>query len=115
MEPGVTRAVLLAHGYKCRYCGGVADTADHIVPRNLGGSDHHRNLTAACQPCNSRKGAQRLPAELESELKIEAFILVPFVDEALASYKAARKVAAKRPSVRIDPLSLTQWSRQGRK
>lgn len=33
-------------------CIGVATHADHIVPRELGGSDHETNLRAACEPCN---------------------------------------------------------------
>ena len=33
-------------------------TLDHLVPQALGGSHAVKNLVLACQPCNSRKGAQ---------------------------------------------------------
>jgi 5-methylcytosine-specific restriction endonuclease McrA len=32
-------------------------TADHLVPRDLNGSNHPRNQKLACGPCNSGKGA----------------------------------------------------------
>lgn len=41
----------------CAYCGGPADTLDHIVPVSRGGTNVWYNLTAACRPCNSRKQA----------------------------------------------------------
>lgn len=46
----------------CVYCGGEADTVDHVVPRRAGGSDQPHNLVPACRSCNSRKGT--LPAEV---------------------------------------------------
>lgn len=36
-------------------CTGVADTADHIVPKVQGGSDDDANLRAACRHCNGRR------------------------------------------------------------
>ncbi len=39
----------------CAYCGGQADTLDHIVPVASGGTSAWDNLTAACRSCNSRK------------------------------------------------------------
>jgi 5-methylcytosine-specific restriction endonuclease McrA len=45
----------------CGLCGkpmGLDEaTLDHIVPRALGGSNHHSNLQFAHGPCNWRKGA----------------------------------------------------------
>jgi 5-methylcytosine-specific restriction endonuclease McrA len=68
---GMTQAVLLLHGRKCRYCGRAADTADHIIPRHKGGTDDASNLVAACRTCNCSKGVERLPEEIEKELLIE--------------------------------------------
>ncbi len=48
--------ILARDDYTCRYCGGVADTVDHIVPRTAGGTEAPTNLAAACRKCNSRKG-----------------------------------------------------------
>jgi hypothetical protein len=100
LEQGLTRAVLMAHGYICRYCGGVADSADHIVPRVLGGSDEPRNLTATCRACNGRKGGERLIGAIETELLTEAHVLAPFVADAVRHYKAARAIALRRNSLR---------------
>lgn len=45
----------------CVYCGTVLDpltlTAEHVVPKSLGGNKLGRgNLVPACQPCNSKRG-----------------------------------------------------------
>jgi 5-methylcytosine-specific restriction endonuclease McrA len=59
----ITRdGVLRRDGYTCLYCGGRADTVDHILPRCRGGGDNWFNLVAACQSCNGRKG-DRTPQE----------------------------------------------------
>lgn len=46
----------------CAYCGGVADTIDHILPTSRGGTNARKNLAPACMDCNRRK-ANRTPAE----------------------------------------------------
>jgi 5-methylcytosine-specific restriction endonuclease McrA len=40
----------------CFYCGGKADTLDHRMPRERGGSDRSENLVPACRNCNGQKG-----------------------------------------------------------
>jgi 5-methylcytosine-specific restriction endonuclease McrA len=55
-----TRNVLTRDGYICAYCGGVADTRDHIVPRARGGKNTWSNVTACCRSCNSEKGDKTL-------------------------------------------------------
>jgi len=47
---------------KCGYCGGLANTHDHILPRSRGGRDEWMNAIAACGRCNNRKG-DRTPEE----------------------------------------------------
>src|SRR3990167_924352 len=44
--------------YGCHYCGGVANTWDHIVPQKLGGRGFVDNLVPCCQSCNSSKGCK---------------------------------------------------------
>lgn len=39
----------------CVYCGGPADTTDHIVPIAAGGSNGIENLVPACERCNKSK------------------------------------------------------------
>jgi 5-methylcytosine-specific restriction endonuclease McrA len=53
----ISRRVLERDGYICAYCGEVADTADHVIPRSRGGGDGLDNLVAACRACNASKGA----------------------------------------------------------
>jgi hypothetical protein len=36
----------------CRYCGGSADSIDHIVPWSYKPNNSMSNLAAACMPCN---------------------------------------------------------------
>ena len=56
------RGVLL--GDPCAYCGGPADTLDHIVATVAGGQDTEDNLTGACRRCNSAKKDRPLLAFL---------------------------------------------------
>lgn len=86
--PGMTRAILLVHGYKCRYCGRPATAADHIDPTRL--AEGGRNLTAACRSCNARKGRRRLPPALEQELLTEAWINAPLVEDLQRRYWRAQ-------------------------
>jgi 5-methylcytosine-specific restriction endonuclease McrA len=53
--------VLRRDGYRCAWCGGTATTADHVVPRALGGSDDPANLVAACDLDNKSKGIRSRP------------------------------------------------------
>jgi 5-methylcytosine-specific restriction endonuclease McrA len=51
----LSAAVLKREGYVCHYCGGRADTADHVTPKARGGTDSMDNLVACCRSCNSGK------------------------------------------------------------
>lgn len=66
--------VLQAWNHRCAYCGvemvpfshGVynppeAATVDHIIPRWLGGTNHYRNLVAACHGCNRARNKADAP------------------------------------------------------
>lgn len=55
-----TRNVCARDQHECGYCGGRADTIDHIVPRALGGRNTWENVTAACRRCNGKKGHRTL-------------------------------------------------------
>lgn len=54
--------ILERDGFACRYCGALADTVDHVIPRSHNGSNEDWNLVAACRSCNSRKH-NRTPVE----------------------------------------------------
>lgn len=50
------RGIFDAWGSGCAYCGGQADTLDHIRPVARGGLTVRTNLVPACQRCNYAKG-----------------------------------------------------------
>lgn len=54
------QAVLERDAYTCLYCGGIATTVDHVVPKAMGGEDREDNCVASCSPCNLRKGSKLL-------------------------------------------------------
>jgi 5-methylcytosine-specific restriction endonuclease McrA len=56
--------VLQAAGWRCQICGGIATTADHVLPLALGGSHDVSNLRPLCRRCDSRLGA-----DLTNEIK----------------------------------------------
>ena len=56
------RALFARDNFSCQYCGGLADSLDHVVPRSRGGQHTWENVAAACRPCNLRK-RDRTPAE----------------------------------------------------
>ena len=57
-----TKSAIKARDQMCAYCGGHAETVDHIVPRSRGGALTWENAVAACLRCNHRK-ADRTPDE----------------------------------------------------
>jgi 5-methylcytosine-specific restriction endonuclease McrA len=60
----MTRAALMHRDrFRCGYCGGKAETIDHVIPRSRGGQHTWENCVASCAPCNHRK-ADKLLSEL---------------------------------------------------
>jgi 5-methylcytosine-specific restriction endonuclease McrA len=49
------RSIFARDNHRCQYCGGPAESIDHIVPRSRGGEHVWENVVAACRPCNVRK------------------------------------------------------------
>jgi len=56
------RAVFARDDHRCQYCGGTADSIDHVMPRSRGGPHSWENVAAACRPCNLAK-RDRTPEE----------------------------------------------------
>jgi len=67
--PVSRRGVLRRDGQRCGYCGGTANTIDHVFPRSRGGADSWENLVACCLRCNNLKG-DRTPAEMNWTLRV---------------------------------------------
>ncbi|QLY30295.1 HNH endonuclease [Nocardia huaxiensis] len=64
----MTRAALMHRDrFRCAYCGGKAETIDHVIPRSRGGAHSWENCVASCAPCNHRK-ADKLLSELGWQL-----------------------------------------------
>ena len=58
---GLNRKSIFARdGHRCQYCGGAAESIDHVVPRSKGGEHAWENVVAACRSCNVRKGDRLL-------------------------------------------------------
>lgn len=71
--PACTKQGVKRRDGACAYCGGPADTVDHVVPRSRGGPSTWINLVAACFTCNSFK-ADRTPAEAGMVLHVTPFV-----------------------------------------
>lgn len=61
----IRQRILKRDGHRCVYCGALARSVDHVIPRSswpegVPGVDDPANLVAACVPCNSRKGSRKL-------------------------------------------------------
>ena len=54
--------VIKRDSHQCQYCGKRTGlmTADHILPKALGGEESWENLVCACHECNNRKGDRSL-------------------------------------------------------
>jgi 5-methylcytosine-specific restriction endonuclease McrA len=90
------RALFARDEHRCQYCGAVADSIDHIVPKSRGGAHSWENVAAACRPCNLAKrdrtpdeAGMRLarPARAPRELTWVS-VAVPRVPEAWKPYLA---------------------------
>jgi 5-methylcytosine-specific restriction endonuclease McrA len=62
------RAIFARDDARCQYCGGTAESIDHVVPRSRGGGHEWENVVAACRPCNARK-RDRLLSETSMALR----------------------------------------------
>ena len=55
------RAKVLGSGSRCHYCGTLATTVDHVIPKSRGGTDALSNLVPACARCNYSKRDRPAP------------------------------------------------------
>lgn len=56
ISKGMKDLVMFEGMHMCYYCGGIANTLDHLHPLSLGGTNVRSNLVACCAPCNTLKG-----------------------------------------------------------
>jgi len=89
----VRRAILFCYADRCFYCGREADSVDHII---AGDGDDPTNLIAACNTCNSTKGARPLPETVRQAARAEAWIIAPDVVSMAEQYREALQAAKRR-------------------
>ncbi|NEE04114.1 HNH endonuclease [Phytoactinopolyspora halotolerans] len=71
--PWSRNGVLERDGRRCGYCGGRAESIDHVLPTSRGGPARSwLNTVAACLPCNQAK-ADRTPEEAGMKLRIALY------------------------------------------
>jgi len=66
--PLTRKAVFARDGGRCVYCGAVATSLDHVVPKSRGGPHTWDNVVSACGRCNHVK-ADRAVAEMGWRLR----------------------------------------------
>ena len=54
-----------------KYTSKVA-CADHLIDRELGGSNHQENIVLACRKCNNRK--EKMKSQLAKRNKLDEYI-----------------------------------------
>lgn len=64
--------ILRRDRYICAYCGGHANSVDHVLPKSQGGVNSWENTVASCKPCN-RKKADKTPEEAGMPLRFQPF------------------------------------------
>lgn len=90
------KAVMIVHGYRCRYCGGEASEVDHVIPKSKGGSDAAENLVACCRSCNASKSDNLLHPTLAFEIKKEAVCDVPCLEMLIRTLREGEMNARQR-------------------
>lgn len=53
-----SKDLLKLKGNACYYCGKIATTVDHVIPKSAGGKSDSNNLVPSCYKCNQRKAAR---------------------------------------------------------
>jgi len=53
-------SVFREKGGTCYYCGDIAETIDHFIPKIDKGTDEDKNLIPSCRRCNHIKHARTL-------------------------------------------------------
>lgn len=92
-SPKVRRAIALAYGDICQYCGKPAAPphVDHILAKANGGTDDLYNLTLACASCNFSKSAIELPSAKKHELLSAARKNLPTIHQHLYEVEHERR------------------------
>jgi hypothetical protein len=100
---GATRArVLHRDGYVCQWCAALANVADHIIARALGGGDDDGNLQALCPGCSARKtnGEARIVRALNARDAAALGVIIGRLPELVGPVAAARLLELLRAAER---------------
>jgi len=113
----VRQYLLEKWGRRCAYCKqtNLPLQIEHMTPRSRGGSDRVSNLTLACEPCNTAKGA-RTAAEF-GHPEVEAQAKQPLRDTAAVNatrWALYRRLQATGLPVEVGTGGRTKWNRTQR-
>jgi 5-methylcytosine-specific restriction endonuclease McrA len=112
------REYLLAKwGRRCAYCGArnIPLQVEHIIPRARDGSNRVRNLTTACEPCNTAKGTRT--AEEFGHPDVQAQARHPLKDAAAVNasrWALYHRLQATGLPVEVGTGGRTRWNRARR-
>jgi hypothetical protein len=79
--------VMRRDGSVCQYCGGTADSVDHVLPVSYFSDNSLVNLVAACMPCN---------------LAASSFVFDSF-EAKQAFIRKRRKISGTPPTLAVEP------------
>ena len=74
------QSIYEAWHHKCGYCGEMATSLDHIVPRFRSGSSNRNNLVPACRSCNANKGSQDMEHWYKQQDFFDALKLIKLME-----------------------------------
>ena len=77
------RAQILADNPQCYICGRHAQTVDHLLEVDRGGTDDIENLAPCCTSCNSRRGQRYGEEKKRAQKNGSDFFIAPTDDPAL--------------------------------
>lgn len=100
--PAETYRAVIASG-PCVYCGGRANTADHVRPISQGGADVVENLVPACRSCNSSKHSALLTEWHRQDLVAYAVQVSPV---AAAEWDRLVGLASDAVAVPVEPAAV---------
>lgn len=118
---------IAGHRIPCYFCGDIADSREHLVPRCRGGAFVPDNVVPACVICNSMKGPRTVKefvafCELLPSLYLRAGseqqrakldVYKVQVEKIRKYFRSTQGIKIKATACSLDPISPRELSRMG--
>lgn len=113
----------LPQGARCAYCGALATTRDHIVPKAKGGRAVRANMNPACAPCNNVKADHEIgtftdwlktPAGRRWAGQTPPMRSVTAAQSSFARFRGYSRKPQPMPKKGPEPSLVASWPRGGR-